>query len=361
VDAYVIGRDYFAARDALAAALRQAGPGELVHPYLGTLSVVAISADLSESTREGGMARFALEFVEAGQNELPEGAPADALVGAAAASAESAAEGDFGRDYATAGQPDFVADGAKADAAAISGAAQRVIANAPLLRQRLAPAMAAATAAVAGLPAAGILDPARIFRAVTGPFPAVYSGLSTLPAPARTAGLDRLIHLAAAPVLATAPAPVPRADATPARQRQAGNQDCLVLAARIAAAAAACRAALLAEYGARSDADQARARLVDALDALADAAAGRGWDTAWMALLDLRRATARALAIKAGYLPYLVRLDRPRPVASTLLSWALYGADPGRVVARGAELAARNRGPRPGFLGPTGLEALIDG
>jgi len=65
VDAYVLGAGYFAARDALEAALRVPGPGDLVHPYRGNLRVQAVSARIEESTREGGLARFQIEFLRA--------------------------------------------------------------------------------------------------------------------------------------------------------------------------------------------------------------------------------------------------------------------------------------------------------
>ena len=63
VEGFVIGEDYARRRDALIAALRERGPGELTHPYYGTSLASVAAATISESTREGGMARFALEFV----------------------------------------------------------------------------------------------------------------------------------------------------------------------------------------------------------------------------------------------------------------------------------------------------------
>ena len=47
------------------------GPGELVHPYLGSVSVVCRACNLRESTREGRMCRLTLEFVESGENIHP--------------------------------------------------------------------------------------------------------------------------------------------------------------------------------------------------------------------------------------------------------------------------------------------------
>lgn len=65
IEAYVIGPDYFPVRDALLSAAQDiAGPGTLVHPYLGTKTVSVQRWDLEESRREGGIARIGLEFIE---------------------------------------------------------------------------------------------------------------------------------------------------------------------------------------------------------------------------------------------------------------------------------------------------------
>lgn len=74
VEAFVLGDDYMVARDRLLEACTK-GPetGDryrpsalLVHPYLGTHRVFCESVRISETNREGRMARFRLVFVEAG-------------------------------------------------------------------------------------------------------------------------------------------------------------------------------------------------------------------------------------------------------------------------------------------------------
>ena len=71
VSAYVVGDDYQLERELLVAACGKAGSGILVHPYLGVRSVACTGLSVSESTREGRMARIEMTFVEAGTNELP--------------------------------------------------------------------------------------------------------------------------------------------------------------------------------------------------------------------------------------------------------------------------------------------------
>ena len=68
----VIGDRYFTNRDALVEALESEGPGELIHPYLGRKRVQAGSFTLVETVGEGRLARFTVQFSEAGGLLFPE-------------------------------------------------------------------------------------------------------------------------------------------------------------------------------------------------------------------------------------------------------------------------------------------------
>lgn len=71
VQAWLIGDDYAAKRDQLLAKLEEAGIGELVHPWLGSLQVSPGEYSYSESQAEGRMCRFSLQFFEAGELVFP--------------------------------------------------------------------------------------------------------------------------------------------------------------------------------------------------------------------------------------------------------------------------------------------------
>jgi prophage DNA circulation protein len=71
VMAYIIqgpenGYDYRPNRDALVAQLEAEGPGQLVHPTLGTDTVEVDTYRLTERRELGGMAEFEIVFIEAG-------------------------------------------------------------------------------------------------------------------------------------------------------------------------------------------------------------------------------------------------------------------------------------------------------
>lgn len=78
INAYIIQNlnnnfDYFSERDTLIGAIKEAGPGTLIHPFLGELTVAVLGkARISETFSEGGIARFSITFVQAGENKFPQ-------------------------------------------------------------------------------------------------------------------------------------------------------------------------------------------------------------------------------------------------------------------------------------------------
>lgn len=72
LEIYVLGDDYFADRDALIDALESQGPGQLIHPYLGTFNAQMGEYALVETVNEGRMARFTIEYTEAGKIKFPD-------------------------------------------------------------------------------------------------------------------------------------------------------------------------------------------------------------------------------------------------------------------------------------------------
>lgn len=108
IEAFVIGADYFGARDALVKACDGEGAADLVHPYLGTIKVNCSGWTLRETKTDGRMARFSLTFVESGESEYPSstsdfasktGSLADTVAGYSLA--------DFGDEFDIDGLPDF--------------------------------------------------------------------------------------------------------------------------------------------------------------------------------------------------------------------------------------------------------------
>jgi prophage DNA circulation protein len=61
---FVAGDDCLAQRDRLLTALDKDGPGELVHPWFGRLTVTAGECEVSHARNEQGVVRFSLEFID---------------------------------------------------------------------------------------------------------------------------------------------------------------------------------------------------------------------------------------------------------------------------------------------------------
>lgn len=109
VSGYVIGDDYDLARDQLIKATEEFGPGELVHPYKGSLLVNCTALNIRESKDEGGMCRLTFTFVESGEQRSPTSVIDRATsVGFAADSVIGFAISDFVDNLIVSGVPEFV-------------------------------------------------------------------------------------------------------------------------------------------------------------------------------------------------------------------------------------------------------------
>lgn len=71
LSAFVIGDDYDEQWDKLLAALEQEGHGQLVHPWMGTFTVIVAEAEVIETRNEAGIARFSITFIPYYPQEFP--------------------------------------------------------------------------------------------------------------------------------------------------------------------------------------------------------------------------------------------------------------------------------------------------
>ncbi|MGX8940733.1 DNA circularization protein [Symbiopectobacterium sp. Eva_TO] len=72
IGAYLVGDDFFEARDRLIVAIDTPGPGTLVHPYYGEIAVcIDGEVRVSHSGREGRLCRVSFSVVEAGELSFP--------------------------------------------------------------------------------------------------------------------------------------------------------------------------------------------------------------------------------------------------------------------------------------------------
>ncbi|MDH4229956.1 MAG: DNA circularization N-terminal domain-containing protein [Nitrospirota bacterium] len=334
-DLLVIGADYMGARDALMGAIEAPGPGTLIHPWLGTLRVAVTQARMSETTREGGMARFSVTFVLAGDLAMPTGvAFTPALVDAAASGALTAVRTEFAAGFSTTGQPEFLRDAART---VITKALDRMEALVGVLSKATDKDVFATTLADARTRMSDLLADAG------GLADLLLGVVSDTAATAPAGSTDALTLTESLADFGAGLTPVSTPTAT--RQTQADNQAALGALVSTAAAIHMASAAAATSFTSRGDAQAVRGRLLDLLTARAETAD----DDTYATLADLRVAVARDLADRGALLPDVITHTPVVTLPALVIAHQLYGA-----ATREAEVVARNHVRHPGFV-PGGL------
>lgn len=355
--------DYRATRDAFIDALETEGPGELVHPTFGALSVrVLESRGPVESTRDGGTARFSVTFVESGEALFPAD-PVDtgAAVAAAADAADTAAADQLADDMDTDIKPGLLANALAQAKAAVDKIKRTVAAvvdlatNNPITQalddlNEIAGTVTEGVTAITDAASDLIRSPIDLYQRVQQIFGDIRTAVNN-PFDAFRALKDFFDFDGDGSAIPAT---------TPGRVAQAGNRAALITAFQVAATAAACRVSVDIEYDSQADADAVRDGLVAHIDRLIEQGEdGTGLSGAapgpalFDALMDLRAAVVRDLSSRPG-LPGIKTVVPPVTTPALVLAYRLYG-DAGRA----DDIVSRNRIVHPGFVsGGTALEVL---
>jgi prophage DNA circulation protein len=341
VDGYVLGDGYVQQRDKLIAALEQALPGELAHPYYGYLYVLPSAFRVRESTADGGLARFSIDFEETSA-EAP--APvatvaAPAAVSASVDAAQAAVSADFQVAYSVDGEPAYSLESLAAVVASAGAALDAALAPVVLATQDLAVLKRDLDELV--------LDADALVRQpllITSRFAAALVALTQLPLTPRL-GIRALMD-----AYGFTPSAARPATTTATRVLERLNYDALLHLVRVVMLSQAARLAAQEAFATYDEALLARDAIADALDVEAETAG----DETFAALAQLRADLVRAVPGEASDLPRLVTYTPPATVPSLVLAQQLYGD-----VSLEADLVTRNRVERPGFVaGGVALEVL---
>lgn len=351
LEAFVIGPDYPARRDALEDALNQPGPGLLAHPWYGELWVSQNAPyTVSHSAQDGGMAVFSLSFVLAG----PAAGPRIAVDAQTRAREKTHAAGQiacsaFDAAFKVAGQTLFVIEAALASVTSALGQAQAVLGGDKI--------QAAALLGIQPLLARG----SRLWSIMRG----------FAPLPTREQAPLTLISwasLASAPVSAAADIPL-----GVSRARIASNDAAMNAFTRQIALVEASRALAGAMPESRSQAESLKNAYLDALDAVCMSTLGAagsgvaalsgkstpgelaspGMDALYAAILDARAASLAAFAENAQGAGEIRSFVAAASFPALVLAFRHGGG-----LAAEADLLARNRVAHPGFVPAGPLEAL---
>lgn len=342
IEAYVLGKDYMAARDQLIDACAKAGAGLLIHPYLGRQTVICTACQVSERVEEGGVARVHLSFVDSGDNTYPSAVnDTGRVVDLRATDALSAVETSFASAFDVTGLPAFVSD-----------SAEDVAGNASSMFETAAGRRVSGTFAAA----------ARSFNAEIGTlirtpstFASRLTGLASS-AIAETGGArDGITALTPLTTFGDQLPIIARTTAT--RVRQAANQSALASLVRRTAIIETARLGPTLDFAFSQEAMDLRDGIGGLLDQEMDTASSDGDDLTFTALRVLRAAVVKDLNGRAPQLARLIEVVADATEPALVTAQRLYGD-----ASRGDEIAARNRLRHPGFVpGGVGLEVLSRG
>jgi prophage DNA circulation protein len=358
----LLGDDYIGQVRALERAFRTAGPGLLVHPWLGELEVtLAAPAAITFDDRKIRFASFEVSFLVWEERRFPE---ADTLGGLLddLAALRSGVKAMLRLAIAPLGMPIAAISAVRGYSIAAVSTWRGLLSTGTgvsALAEETGSALAG-LAALANIPVRRTLPdevgdavqgvPAAIARrAAVAPEPAVAPATpAATPAPDPAAAAVLLLEAAARWPRPSGPAPLPA----------------LHLAARLAALVEALEAGTAIEFDSQPQARAWQARVDAAIAAAAaDAAAlsaslPLGAGPLWRDAAALRRSFAADMAVRIGRLPEVLVLTVAAPAPAWLIAQHIAGDDPAAVQATLADLLRRNGIRAPGLVAPGGLEIL---
>lgn len=362
VNGYLLGKEYNLQRDDLIKACEQAGPGQLIHPYRGELTVVCRGLTVSETAAEGGKCTVSMTFLEAGDASFP-ATKVDTVNAISTKGNEvtSLAETDFVEKYVTKGYPSFVAEAASSKIKALSEYLSNPGFNLDGNLQS-ASDFAQQIQSLGSDVASLIQQPSDLASSIISAVTGVRSAFGANAFSMLTSLFDKQSSSSSSSTAAV----------TPSRAQVVKNSDAVDALVRQTAIAEAAKAAVVTEvatttstgstlvfaqpvaYDSYESAITVRETLVDRLDSEAESTISDG---AYVALTDLRTAVTQAVPSPDESLPHLAEYSPRETLPSLLVAYQLYGD-----AARGDEIVTRNMPRHPGFLtGGQALEVLADG
>lgn len=343
VVAYLLGSDVLTLARAFAAALEQGGAGVWTDPWRGEVDAVVDTYEWGQSSKEGGVARFQIAFLEAGEAAYPTlEADHAAATAAAAAAAAAGARAAFVRGFSVSG----LAEAAIDDAAAVVGVAADDI--------KAAAGTVVATANQAAQWARAALMLAADARTLVETPSLLADRMLTLLGSERLAAMTWRQWLAIAD---WAPRLRPLGNGTASQTAEmATRRAALAALVQCAGVIGAARAAATGRFATYDEAIEARTALATRLDAVASGADA----SEHASIMRLRGAVVRAVSDAAPRLPRVLTLEFAGWRPALAVAWDVYGGEPASVLGRADEIVQRNRTPHPLFAASP-LQVLVAG
>jgi len=363
ITGYLLGKEYDVGREELIKACEQAGPGVLVHPYRGELTVVCRGLTVSESSDEGGKCTISMTFLEAGEASYPS-AKVDSVNAISEKGNEvtDAAKENFVSDFLTKGYPSFVADAATAQIKDLSD----FLSSPEFIVSSDIQAVSDFYDKVKNIGS-------DAFDLIQSPFDfaeSVVDAIGSIRSAFGSSAFSMLVNLY--DQYFSRDDGVSGSGSTPSRQQVVKNSNAVAGLVRQAAISQAATAAVVTQttedvssggtkttsaptkYDSYEAAITVRTELADRLD---DESETTSNDLVYVALTDLRTSVVQAVPDSDQDLPRLATFAPRQTLPSLVVAYQLYG-DAGRA----DDIVARNEPRRPGFLtGGQSLEVLANG
>ncbi|VVN81146.1 DNA circularization protein [Pseudomonas fluorescens] len=362
ITGYLLGKEYDVAREELIKVCEQAGPGVLVHPYRGELTVVCRGLTVSESSDEGGKCTLSMTFLEAGEASYPS-AKVDSVnaISTKAGEVTEASKENFVADFLTKGYPSFVAEAATTQIKGLSD----FLSSPEFIVSSDIQAVSDYYDKVKGIGS-------DAFNLIQAPFEfagQVVDAISSIRSAFGSSAFGMLMSLYSQYLPSSDDA---SSSATPSRQQVVRNTGAVSAIVRQTAISEAAVAAVvtqttedvsgggtkttseLTKYDSYEAAITVRTVLSDRLDEESESTSN---DLVYVAVTDLRTAVVQAVPDPEQDLPRLSKFSPRQTLPSLVVAYQLYG-DAGRA----EDIVLRNDPRRPGFLiGGQQLEVLANG
>lgn len=362
ITGYLLGKEYDVAREALIKVCEQAGPGVLVHPYRGELTVVCRGLTVSESSDEGGKCTLSMTFLEAGEASYPS-AKVDSVnaISAKAGEVTEAGKENFVADFLTKGYPSFVAEAATTQIKGLSD----FLSSPEFIVSSDIQAVSDYYDKVKGIGA-------DAFNLIQAPFEfagQVVDAIGSIRSAFGGSAFGMLMSLYSQYFPSTKDA---SSAGTPSRQQVVRNTSAVSSLVRQAAISEAAVAAVVTQttedvsnggtkttseptkYDSYEAAIAVRTELADRLDEEGEKTSS---DLVYVAVTDLRTVVVQAVPDPEKDLPRLATFSPRQTLPSLLVAYQLYGD-----ANRAEDIVLRNDPRRPGFLiGGQPLEVLANG
>ncbi|MCS4310258.1 prophage DNA circulation protein [Pseudomonas sp. BIGb0381] len=362
ITGYLLGKEYDVAREELIKVCEQAGPGVLVHPYRGELTVVCRGLTVSESSDEGGKCTISMTFLEAGEASYPS-AKVDSVnaISAKAGEVTEASKENFVADFLTKGYPSFVAEAAATQIKGLSD----FLSSPEFIVSSDIQAVSDYYDKVKGIGS----DAFNLIQAPLEFAGQVVDAISSIRSAFGGSAFGMLMSLYSQYF--------PSSDgtsssATPSRQQVVRNTGAVSALVRQVAISEAAVAAVVTQatedvsnggtkttseptkYDSYEAAVAVRTELSDRLDEESESTSN---DLVYVAVTDLRTAVVQAVPDPEQDLPRLATFSPKQTLPSLLVAYQLYGD-----ASRAEDIVLRNDPRRPGFLiGGQQLEVLANG